>query len=66
MAANEAMHVIKTVSERMHVYLNYFGMAEICNKLQTAGLTNLDAISHDWYQSQTEDEELNRRKLGYK
>ena len=50
----------------MHVYLAYFGMGEICHKLQSVGLTNLDAISHDWYQGTTEDEELGLRKLGYR
>ena len=41
-------------------------MTEICQKLQQIGLTNLDAISHDWYQGIEEDDELNERKRSYR
>ena len=51
----------------MQVYLSFFGMQEQCHKLQTqVGLTNLDALSSDWYQGSNEDDEVAERKAVYR
>ena len=42
----------------MQAFLSYFNMGNVCLKLQQIGLTNLDAISHDWYQGVEEDDEI--------
>ena len=49
----------------MQVFLAYFNLGEVCQKMQSIGLTNLDAISHDWYQGVDEDEEIVERKKAY-
>ena len=50
----------------MQVFLAYFNMVDICQKLQQIGLTNLDAVSHDWYQGVDDDDEIALRKKQYR
>ena len=64
--ANKNVKGQKKVVLRMQSYLGFFNLQDACTRLQSVGLTNLDAISHDWYQGTTEDEDIEQRKLAYR
>ena len=56
--ANKNVKGQKKVVLRMQSYLGFFNLQDACARLQSVGLTNLDAISHDWYQGTTQDEDI--------
>ena len=47
----------------MSAYLCHFGLNEINQKLQSNGVTNLDKMSHDWYNDYDDDIIDQKREL---
>ena len=48
----------------MTSYLNYFKLFEINQKLQSQGITNIDKLSHDWYNDYQMDVIAQKQEIG--
>ena len=47
--ANSLAGKTQLIPDRMQTYLRFFDLEELSNKLQVAGITNLDYCSYVWY-----------------